>query len=44
MNSVRDMIIKELSNPRRHIMFKGWANQEEILDELEVGYVGFRVA
>ncbi|CAL8901923.1 hypothetical protein BPJM79_70071 [Bacillus pumilus] len=24
-----------------HNMFKGWADQEQIIDELEIGYTGF---
>ncbi|MEH7760103.1 hypothetical protein V7417_05220 [Bacillus pumilus] len=38
---MRDLIKKELSKPNMHNMFKGWADQEQILDELEVGFVGF---
>ncbi|MEH7552817.1 hypothetical protein [Bacillus altitudinis] len=38
---MRDLIKKELSKPSMNKMFKGWAEQEQILDELEVGYVGF---
>ncbi|MGX9721792.1 hypothetical protein [Bacillus pumilus] len=38
---MRDLIKKELLKPSLHNMFKGWADQEQILDELEVGYIGF---
>ncbi|MEH7194882.1 hypothetical protein [Bacillus safensis] len=38
---MRDLIKKELSKPSMHNMFKGWADQEQILDELEEGYKGF---
>lgn len=39
---MRDIIKKELSKPNMHFMFKDWADQEQILDELEEGYVGFK--
>lgn len=39
---MRDVIKKELSKPNMHFMFKDWADQEQILDELEEGYVGFK--
>ncbi|MGM0968668.1 MAG: hypothetical protein ACQEWR_08830 [Bacillota bacterium] len=38
---MRDLIKIELSKLSMHNMFKGWADQEQILDELEIGYVGF---
>lgn len=38
---MRELIKKELSKPNMHNMFKGWADQEQILDELEEGYNGF---
>ncbi|WP_186299478.1 hypothetical protein [Bacillus pumilus] len=38
---MRDLIKKELSKPSIHIMFKDWADQEQILDELEAGYVSY---
>ncbi|WP_156376665.1 hypothetical protein [Bacillus sp. Leaf49] len=38
---MRELIKKELSKPNMHNMFKCWADQEQILDELEVGYIGF---
>ncbi|MEH6872676.1 hypothetical protein [Bacillus safensis] len=38
---MRDIIKKELSKQNMHNMFKGWADQEQILDELEEGYVGY---
>ncbi|KIL12210.1 hypothetical protein [Bacillus pumilus] len=38
---MRDIIKKEFSKPNMHFMFKGWADQEQILDELEEGYKGF---
>ncbi|WP_189288402.1 hypothetical protein [Bacillus sp. MZGC1] len=39
---MRDLIRKELKKPYMHKMFKSWADQEQILDELEEGYVGFK--
>lgn len=41
VNEMRDLIKKELSKPSMNNMFKFWADQEQILDELEVGYLGF---
>ncbi|MCY7679878.1 hypothetical protein MH122_13830 [Bacillus pumilus] len=38
---MREFIKKELSKPNMHNMFEGWADQEQILDELEEGYKGF---
>ncbi|UXO88779.1 hypothetical protein [Bacillus safensis] len=38
---MRDLIKKELSKPSMLNMFKGWADQEQILDELAVGCLGF---
>lgn len=38
---MRDIIRKELSKPNMYNMFKNWADQEQILDDLEEGYKGF---
>ncbi|MEW3992287.1 hypothetical protein [Bacillus altitudinis] len=38
---MRELIKKELSKPSMHNMVKGWADQEQIIDELEAGYSGF---
>ncbi|MGN7329767.1 hypothetical protein [Bacillus altitudinis] len=38
---MRELIKKELSKPNMHYMFKSWADQKQILDELEEGYKGF---
>ncbi|MEK4705846.1 hypothetical protein [Bacillus sp. FSL H8-0512] len=38
---MRERIRRELSRLNMFEVFKGWSDQEQILDELEEGYVGF---